>query len=144
MQTKDKGNCNNWFYYSVFLSRVISHHPEWLEQPQTRNSVDGISWEQINVEALGYYSNSVLKECAFYHMPPSYWCIFWLTPNVTCKMCTMLWPVFFWPLPDWSEEPYFMLVTPDRGPAALSHAGRAPTDFQTGMYKWGLLDLSLT
>lgn len=37
-----------------------------------------------------------------------------------------------------------MLVTPDRGLAALSHAGRAPTDFQTGMYELGLLDLSLT
>lgn len=59
-------------------------------------------------------------------------------------MCTVLWPVFFWPLPDRSREPYFMLVTPDRGPAALSHAGRAPTDFQTGMYKLGLLDPSLT
>lgn len=43
-----------------------------------------------------------------------------------------------------SREPYFMLVTPDRGPAALSHAGRAPTDFQTGMHELGLLDLSLT
>lgn len=36
-----------------------------------------------------------------------------------------------------------MLATSDLGPAALSHAGRTPTDFQAGMYKRGLLDLSL-
>lgn len=113
MQTKDEGKFNHCFYYSIFLNRVISHHPKWLEEPQAWNSDDGISWEQINVEALGYYSNSVVKECAFYYMPPSYWCIFWLTPNVTCEMCTMLWPVFFWPLSDQSGEHYTVLVTPD-------------------------------
>lgn len=44
---------------------------------------------------------------------------------------------------DWSRERYTTLVTADRGPAALSHAGRAPTGFQADMYKLGLLDPSL-
>lgn len=95
------------------------------------------------MEALGYYSNSVVEECAVRLKPPSHWCVFWLTPNVTCEMRTALWPLFFWPLSDGSGEHCAELVAPDRGPATLSHAGRAPIDFQADTYKSGLLDASL-
>lgn len=144
MQSKDKGKFNHCFYYSVFLSRVISiilsgSNTHKLEIVMMEFPGNKLMWGHWDITVLVWWRN-----VPFTNTPPWYWCIFWLPSSVTCKMCTMLWPVFFWPLPDWSGEPYFMLVTPDRGPAAPSHAGRAPTDIQTGMYKLGLLDLSLT
>lgn len=33
-QTKDEGRFDHCFYYSVLLSRVISHHPKCPEEPQ--------------------------------------------------------------------------------------------------------------
>lgn len=69
-----------------------------------------LMWRHWDITVLVWWRN-----VPFTNTPPWYWCIFWLPSSVTCKMCTMLWPVFFWPLPDWSGEPYFMLVTPDRG-----------------------------